>query len=202
MISTEQVALSRMRPKINEEFEDINTFIGDKDNPNSSYINPIFYITVDIRNPRFYDNIITLMNSQYYVDHYLSGSLDSNICVIRMRHPIKRQWDTFIDSKYSNIYRGVDGQLFFIQSDESIISLFRKIDPKSGRVKMDKEWQVMTKSVDYFNNHILPLTHKLSEYDIKQIMINNEYDEKINTEDETYCSTKKLVYNECIDCCI
>lgn len=190
-----QIALNRLKCRQNENFTNLNVFMQDKNFPGSSIEDSIFYIIVDTRNPRFEDAISKLQECPYFMGVYQYHDVRSDLAVVRVRHPIVRQWKALLESRYSDLYKKSDGSVFFINNDSEIMGHFKEIDPNTKKAVYNKEWHVMMRTEEYFNTKILPLTVGLSPNDIEEIK-KNEFDDKINLKEETINSQQKYNHHE------
>ena len=191
---TFQIALSRLEPrgKTESNLHKLEVYLADNSNPFYTVKDSIFHIIVDTRISRFRESINVLEQSPYYIGRYQYGHLWSNKCVILLKHPVPRQWKAFLNSQYSKIYRHSDNSVFFINNDEVVQSHYREVDRATGRIQMTKEWHCMMKTESYFNKYIAPLASGLSKEEIETIKKENEYDDIINFEDETFTSLEHI----------
>lgn len=180
------IAFEQLMCRPNERFEQTNVYLMDESIEGASLEDGLLYIVADTRNPRFDGCIYEIEKCNWYKGSYVCSG-DNNLAAIVIKHPVMRQYKAFIESKYSQIYRNDNGQIFFLTSDELVMNQYRTLDEKTGKWKFSKEWCVMTKDQDYFDENILPLTYRLTKEEIAAIKM-NEYDDPLNIKKEIFNS--------------
>lgn len=168
-------------------FKIIDVFIADSAIEDSKPEDGIFYILVDRTHNNFAVNIEKLKKkSMFYVDNYLIGSLDSNYAIIRFNSFKGKILDSFLSSKYSEMYEK--------QTLVNFKSRFQKVSSK-GKLEPTKEYQVLTCSTTLKNEIIDSIkAHDNSDISyLNEIIV--ELDSKINFQNEiidseTYGSTR------------
>lgn len=187
--SKQRSAINKLHRRARENVDDLNVYLLDKNYPNAKIDDRIMYVMVDTRNPRFEAAMHIIKDCSYFKGVYQAYNINSHKAILRFLHPVTRQWDTLLDSKYSKIYRRDDGSVFLINDNDIVRSEYLVADPTTGEYKFSKEWHVMMRTQSYFEKNILPLTENLPKNEVEEIK-NREYDDMLNLSKEIIDTSK------------
>ncbi len=186
------IAFENLQPRYGETFNKLNIFLHDKSafefNSIDDYEKYFYYILVDKRNPRFKESLDVIKNAIFFQDCYQCKDVESNFCIIRMNVISNVKVKRFINSEYSKIYPEEE-LLKYVQNDCVLKRYLKTISVKNektgrmeGKAVFKKPLQVLLKNPYYYEKLVRDLN--IEDESVKIQMLNNEFDSKINLNNE------------------
>lgn len=175
-----------------ETFHKLNVFLADKSIKDSYEYDNFLYVLCSTDNRRFNRTLKALSRTKFYDSHYQVGDIRSNLCIIKLKYDNNLRLRTFLDSRYSDIYKDVDGT-YPLFNKLFVQKCFYTGKQENPLFRYDSSYYILSHDKEYFDEQICSLIDNMSDELYKELS-EKEFDEPLNLSKETIISNKLTSY--------